>query len=280
MDGLKETAKKYTEHDLISTHTKLPEFPELRSNVLTAFLRYATEKAPHPKLQEAISLAVSLMQHGLDTHELVDGKGETRRRQMTVLAGDYFSSRFYQLLSQAESVQTIGLVSQAVCEVNRLKMNAYLKAKRLLLTAEEYVRTTVDINTHLFVSFASWMDAVYRKTCPAILRTIAECELIASELGRMRPDNLKNGWAYWYVVENGTKEEVDLFVGGKLDETRLQSVLIKYNVIGRLTDRWETKIVELRQLLRSVGSDKLAEELHRLAEPLLAHGQTFKAQEI
>ncbi|HZG57468.1 heptaprenyl diphosphate synthase component 1 [Paenibacillus sp.] len=280
MDGIKESARKYTEHDLINAHAQLPEFPELRSRALTAFLKYATSTAPHPKLQEAIALAVSLMQHGLDTHELVDGGGEPRRRQMTVLAGDYFSSRFYQLLSQAESVQAIGLVSQAVCEVNRLKMNVYLKAKRLLLTAEEYVRSTVDINTHLFLTFGSWMDEVYRKSCPAVLRAMAECELIAGELGRLRPDGAANGWAYWYVVENGTAEEVELLVKGKLDASRWQALLLKYNLIGRLTDRWETSLAELRSLLRTVGSDKLAEELQRLAEPLFALRQPTRAREI
>src|SRR5690606_29536259 len=127
MDGLRETANKYTEYDLISAYTQLPEYPVLRTNVLSAFLRYASEKALHPKLQESIGLAVSLMQHGLDTHEPVEDKGETRRRQMTVLAGDYFSSRFYQLLSQAESVQSILLVSQAVCDVNRTKMRLYTR---------------------------------------------------------------------------------------------------------------------------------------------------------
>ena len=280
MDGFKETARKYTEHDLIAAHTELPEFPELRSRVFAAFLRYATAKAPHPKLQEAIGLAVSLMQHGLDTHELVDGTGETRRRQMTVLAGDYFSSRFYQVLSQAESVQTIGLVSQAVCEVNRFKMNMYLKAKRLLLSAEEYVRATVDINTHLFLTFTSWMEDVYRKSCPAVLRAVAECELIEAELTRTRPDNVKDGWAYWYVVENGTPEEVELLVSGRMDESRLQSVMLKYNLIGRLTDRLEANVEELRQLLRGIGSDKLAEELLRLAEPLFAQRTTTRVQEI
>lgn len=268
------------EHDLIDEHAALPEFPELRSRVLGAFLKYAMEKAPHPKLQEAIGLSVSLMQHGLDTHELVDGRGETKRRQMTVLAGDYFSSRFYQLLSQAGSIQTIGLVSQAVCEVNRLKMNLYVKTKRLLLTAEEYVRTSVDINTHLFASFASWMDGVYRKTCPAVLRTIAECELIAGELGGLRPNPLKGGWAYWFVMEHGTAEEIDLLLRGKLDDSRWQTVLLKYNIAGRLTDLWETNIAELKRLLRSIGSDKLAEELHRLAEPLLAHRQPSAAHDI
>jgi len=280
MDGWTDTARKYTEHDLISAHTSLPEFPELRTNVLRAFLRYGAEKAAHPKLQEAVTLAVSLMQHGLDTHELVNGKEEMLRRQMTVLAGDYFSSRFYQLLSQVGSIQSIGLLSQAVCDVNRLKMNVYTKAKRLLLTGEEYVRCTVDINSHLFVAFAGWMDGVYQKACPPILRAIAECELIARELVRTRPDNVKDGWAYWYVLQHGTPEEVELFVKGKLDEGKLQSVLLKYNVTGKLTDMWESKVEELKQLFRSLGSDKLTDELHRLAEPLLSHRLQIRAQEI
>lgn len=280
MDVWTESVRKYTEHDLISAHTKLPELPELRTNVLRAFLRYAAEFAPNPKLQEAVTLAVSLMQHGLDTHELVNGKEEARERQMTVLAGDYFSSRFYQLLSQAESVQAIRTVSHAVCEVNRIKMSLYTRAKRLLLTAEEYARDTVEINTHLFCSFASWMDGVFRKSCPAVLRTIAEIELIGRELTRTRPDNVRNGWTYWYVLQNGTPEEIDLFVRGKIDEGRLQTVLLKYNAIGRLTDMWETKLAELQSLLRSVGSDKLRDELLRITEPLLARAAATRAREM
>jgi heptaprenyl diphosphate synthase len=278
MDRWTASVKKYTEYDLISAHTRLPDYPELRTNVLRAFLRYATDIATQPKLQEAISLAVSLMQHGLDTHELVNGKEEARERQMTVLAGDYFSSRFYQLLSQVESIQTISLVSQAVCEVNRVKMNVYSKAKRLLLTAEDYLRCTVDIHTHLFLPFTSWMDDVYRMSCPAVLRMIAECEIIARELTRIHPDRVKEGWAYWYVIQNGTPDEIDGLVRGKMDESKLQSVMLKYNIAGKLTDRWETNIAELRSLLRTIGSDKLADELHRLVEPLLTIRKTSRVQ--
>lgn len=280
MDGLRETARKYIEYDLIAHHAKLPEFPELRTHVLSLFLHYATEKSLPPKLREAISLAVSFMQYGLDTHEFVEGTGELRERQLTVLAGDYFSSRFYQLLSQAESVQTIKLVSQAVSEVNTIKMNIYAKTKKLLLTAEEYVRSTVDINTHLFVSFTSWMDAVYRVTCPAILRNVAECELITKELARTDPDNIRNSWVYWYILEHGTSEEVQLFVEGGLDEDGLQDVFKKYNFAGKLTDMWETKIAELHSLLRSIKSDKLAEELQRLFEPLFTCRKKTSAFEI
>lgn len=280
MEGFKESARKFTEHDLIRAHVTLPKFPELRSRVLAAFLKYAMEKAPHPKLQEAIGLAASLMQFGLDTHELVDGSGETRRRQMTVLAGDYFSSRFYQLLAQAGSVQTIGLISQAVCEVNRLKVNMYMKAKRLLLTAEEYLRTRVDMDTVIFAAFAPWMDAAHRSVCPAVLRAFTECELLADEIESLPPRSGARGWAYWFVLEHGTEEEAEFLMRGKPDDASWQKILLKYNLIGRLTDRLESKIAELKTQLRSIGSDKLAEELHRLAEPLIASRQPSAAPEI
>jgi len=280
MEGFKESARKYTEHELIRAHVTLPKFPELRSRVLAAFLKYAAEHAPHPKLQEAIGLAVSLMQHGLDTHELVEPGGDNRRRQMAVLAGDYFSSRFYQLMSQEGSVQTIRLISQAVCEVNRLKVNMYMKAKRLLLTAEEYLRTRVDMDTLLFTAFTPWLDAAHRKACPAVLRAFAECELLADELERLPPHAGNKGWAYWFVLEHGTAEEAELVMRGKPDDARWQKILLKYNLIGRLTDRWEARVAELNSLLRSLGSDKLAEELHRLAEPRFAARQATAAPEI
>jgi len=280
MDGLMDTAKKYTEYDLIQKYTSLPEFPELRTGMLHAFLRFAKEKALPPKLQEALSIAVSLMQHALDSHELVRAGDEQRRRQLTVLAGDYFSSRFYQLLSQAGSVHAIGVIAQAVCEVNKMKMNVYAKAKRLLLTAEEYLLSKVDIHSHLYIAFAPWLDERDRQTFPAIFRTVVECEFIASELARTKPDNVKGGWAYWYVLHNGTPEEADLLGREVIDGGKLQTVMAKYNIVGKLSDMWETKAEELRSLLRMIGSDKLADELFRLAEPLFAQGKSATAQQI
>jgi len=279
MDGMAAAAKKYTDHDMIRKHTVLPDYPELRASVLRAFLRHGTGAAASPNLLETIAMAVSLAQYGLDTHELVDGKGELRRRQMTVLAGDYFSSRFYQLLSQAGNVASIRLLSQSICEVNRLKMALYAKMKRLLLTAEEYLRSMVDINTHLFVAFASWMDGVCRKACPAVLRAIAECELIAREFGRTRPETVEQGWAFWYILQHGTPEEAEWLAGGAVDPGRLQALLNKYNVRGVLADLWEEKLEELRAVLKTIQSDKLAEELTHLVQPLFAFRNSPKVLE-
>lgn len=273
MDELIKTAKQFTDYDLILEHVKLPEFPELRTKVLRLFLRYAKEKVPQPKLQEAVSIAVSLMQHALDVHEQVNNSDAQRRKQLTVLAGDYYSSRFYQLLSQAGCSQAIDMIAQAVCDVNRMKMNVYAKARNMLLTAEEYLRSKAEMNTHLYAAFTSWLDSVNQRLYSSVLAAFAECEVLVHEFSRLKPEQVKGSWVYWYVIQHGTSEEVEMIRAERIDERKLQSLMRKYNVLGILSEMWESKIAELRSVLAAVESDKLSEELRRLAEPLFAHSQ-------
>ena len=119
-----EIAKQYTEYDMIQTHTDLPDFPEFRTRLLFAFLNGNNKLSSSSEL---FTLATSLVQLGLDTHDLVTvsndvkEKKAARSRQLKVLAGDYFSSRFYQSLAQAGQIEMIKQLSNAICEVNRLK---------------------------------------------------------------------------------------------------------------------------------------------------------------
>lgn len=269
MAGYETVARKYMTHDMIEKHTSLPDYPELRTRLFRAFLNQGFRTSSgEAKGTEAIALAVSLAQLGLDTHELVDGNGETRKRQMTVLAGDYFSSRFYQALSLTEDVRSISLISQSICEVNRMKMNLYSSAKKLLITAEQYVREMVEVRSHLYLAFTSWMDEVCRKAWPALLRTVSECELIAAELGRDRPDNVKHSWAFWYVIQHGTNEEVQGLVSGTLDAERLAALWKKYEIRFQLFRMCDEKLEEMKKLIAACRSDGVPDELLQLVEPL------------
>ena len=101
-------ASRYMHHDMIEKYADLPEFPHLRTRLLHIFL----QKGGIPSVMgnELYALVTSLLQLGLDTHDRVDndsrGLDDFRKRamQLKVLAGDYFSSRFYYLLSQAEQI--------------------------------------------------------------------------------------------------------------------------------------------------------------------------------
>ena len=64
-------------------------------------------------------MVVSLVQLGMDTHDMVDDIGERRgagnalRARLLVLAGNYYSSRFYHLLSQAGQIEMVRRISNA-----------------------------------------------------------------------------------------------------------------------------------------------------------------------
>ncbi|WP_199614960.1 heptaprenyl diphosphate synthase component 1 [Paenibacillus alkalitolerans] len=269
MNGIADAALKIMNHDMIREHMSLPEYPEMRTRLLRAFLNGGGRTDADRSLNEAVSLAVSLAQLGLDTHELVERSDKSRRQQMTVLAGDYFSSRFYQLLSQANNVQSISMLSNSICEVNRMKMGLYAKAKKLLLSAEEYVRATVDVNTHLFLSFTSWMEGMCRKYWPNLLRTVAECELFIGDLSRTRPDNVINSWSYWYVLQHGSQDEINMLLSGSFGARELQEMLSRHDVLAQLSGMLEEKVNELKLMLQDLDSERLMTELTGIAEPLL-----------
>ncbi len=77
-------------------------------------------------------LATMLVQIALDTHEKVSNTNVTlespdilKNRQLTVLAGDYYSGLYYQVLSEVGNVELIRSLSSAVKKMNDHKILLY-----------------------------------------------------------------------------------------------------------------------------------------------------------
>jgi heptaprenyl diphosphate synthase len=270
-----EMIKRYTDYDMIQNHTELPEFPDFRTRLLYAFLnknRLFTHRS------ELYSFVTSLVQLGLDTHDMVpvsDDRKEklaARSRQLKVLAGDYFSSRFYHLLSQAGQIEVIRQLSAAICEVNRLKMNLYLLMKQVKLTAEEYISQTVDIKMQLYLSFTHLLEEMYASVWPEILRGFTRCEVLAQEIFRSETlENFRCSWAYWHVLQSGTKDEIRQLIGEETESGKLKSILMKYNVTAQLYQMLEEQLASLIAKINQLGSEKLIKELLQIGEPLLRY---------
>ena len=64
-----EIAKKYVEYDMIQAYTELPDFPDSRARLLFAFLVNQRIPLLHSELY---SLVTSLVQIGMDTHDMID----------------------------------------------------------------------------------------------------------------------------------------------------------------------------------------------------------------
>jgi heptaprenyl diphosphate synthase len=268
-----EIVKKYTEYDMIQMHTELPEFPDFRTRLLFAFLNKNDRLQPSSELY---ALVTSLVQLGLDTHELVTvtndvkEKKAARARQMKVLAGDYFSSRFYHLLSQAGQIELIRMLSGAICEVNRLKMNLYMMMKQLKMTAEDYIHHSVAIRSQLFLSFSSLMEEMYHKAWPEVLQSFTRCEVLFEEIFKAESmQNFRGSWGYWHILQSGSKEERKALQAEEADASKLRMLVHKHNVPAHLHQLLEGAIAQLNAKLEHIGSDKLAKELFQLGEPFV-----------
>jgi len=277
---MNQMASKYMSHDMISLHTNLPEFPEGRISLLYAFLGHQPRAASHKDL---LSIVTSLVQMGLDTHDMVEnsrsafaeGTKGMRAQQLKVLAGDYFSSRFYHLLSQAGQIETIRHISEAVCQVNRLKMNLYGKMKQMKLNAEDYLRYGVELKSGLFLSFTGFMSGLYERVWPEIIERFSRCEVLLQEIGKVETmSSLPESWGFWHILQEGTEEDRRLLAERREDAGFIQSLLRKYEVADKLGALLRQSTGQLQALFQKLQSDKLTRELQPLLEPFLqATGQ-------
>ncbi|NGZ74238.1 heptaprenyl diphosphate synthase component 1 [Saccharibacillus alkalitolerans] len=180
-----EKTGKYTGYDMIRKHTDIPALPDARLRLLHAFLE-ASESAVR---SEVYGTVTALLQTGLDIHDRVapgdDSEEEQamRSRQLKVLAGDYYSSRFYELLAASGEIGMVAELSRAIADVNRSKMELYLRMQGdAALELREYLECVAAIKIRLFESFDVLLDGPLLPHWQELLLLAGLCEAAAEEL--------------------------------------------------------------------------------------------------
>lgn len=75
---------------------------------------------------QTYAMSTMLIQIALDTHEHITNTAEDdKSRQLTVLAGDYFSGLYYKLLADSEDILMIKALSDGVKTINESKVLIY-----------------------------------------------------------------------------------------------------------------------------------------------------------
>jgi heptaprenyl diphosphate synthase len=93
-----------------------------------------------------------LIQIALDTHEHITNEAvDEINRQLTVLAGDYYSGLYYKLLAESEDINMIKELSKGVKEVNQHKVFVYQKE---LDGIEKLMTSIKKIESSLLVKFS------------------------------------------------------------------------------------------------------------------------------
>ncbi|MGF9699145.1 heptaprenyl diphosphate synthase component 1 [Paenibacillus sp. MABNR03] len=269
-----QLAKKYTDYDMIRQHTEIPPFPDSRARLLQVFVGRTDEKGH----DELYALATSLVQLAMDTHDRIDTisgdrkEQEMRSRQLNVLAGDYLSSRFYQLLAHAGRIEMIGKLSGAVSEVNVRKMTLYDRMKKLLVSAEEYLRETVQLKMQLFLSFADMIGEKEQKLWESLLSEFSLCETVVEELQRISNEkSFNHSYAFWYIYEQGNEDERNILRQSEPDERAYGGMVLKYRMDEILLDRLRESTHRIQLLLQEENDQRGLHDVQAILETYLGY---------
>ncbi|OAB46921.1 heptaprenyl diphosphate synthase component 1 [Paenibacillus antarcticus] len=275
-----QLASGYIEYDMIEQYTELPVFPDARVHLLYIFLNSASRITLDQA--ELYALVTSLVQIGIDTHETIDtqqgsqAEGLMRSRQLKVLAGDYYSSIFYQLLSDRGQIEVITLLSRAICDLNMMKMNLYGSMKSLQLSAEQYLVQKVQLNMQLFISFTPMLEEPLRDLWKSLLHEISLCEIVMQELNLTQEGQpLKYGYIYWEMMELASVEDKLTLNEIEIDPIEWKKMIHQYKPMEHMTNRLRESVDRIQHLLKSLKGDVRFLGIGQVVEPFQLFVNSF-----
>jgi heptaprenyl diphosphate synthase len=130
LDGIRELLLEKLSHPYLLEHVESPFIDDDRLLLLISLL---DQYGVNQEQAKNYTVTTMLLQIALDTHEHVRNSqtGEEddshKSRQLTVLAGIYFSGLYYKLLSETEDIEMIKQLAAGVKEVNEHKISLYQK---------------------------------------------------------------------------------------------------------------------------------------------------------
>jgi heptaprenyl diphosphate synthase len=122
---IKKQVENKVFHPYLLKHIETPVIDEDKLLILVSIMDRL--ELSYSEIQN-YAKSTMLIQIALDTHEHISNAiVDEKNRQLTVLAGDYYSGLYYKLLAESEDVIMIKELSKGIKEVNEHKISVYQK---------------------------------------------------------------------------------------------------------------------------------------------------------
>lgn len=128
----------------------LPE-PTIRDRQLFFMLLPLLNEDVSTNQLNIAATTVSIVHASLDEHaKIKEQQAVEKEQQLTVLSGDYYSGRYYELLAHAGNIELIRQMSRAICLRSEHEMKVYENNR---LPIEQWVQTFKVIESALIERF-------------------------------------------------------------------------------------------------------------------------------
>ncbi|WP_157805650.1 heptaprenyl diphosphate synthase component 1 [Bacillus sp. mrc49] len=163
---LKRLIEKKAQHPYLLKFIQKPSLDEDKLLLLWGLFNDLDVKS---EKRDQYITSTMLVQIALDTHEIVSNSVEgpelpevLKNRQLQVLAGDYYSGLYYQVLASVGNVEMIRILSSAIKKINDNKIILYqqrsIKDVRSLVTTIKAIEASLIHKLAVYYKQPAWID--------------------------------------------------------------------------------------------------------------------------
>lgn len=184
------------------------------------------------------TIAVSLIFAALAAHDLVkEQNATTKEQQLQVLAGDYYSGKYYQLLAKGKQLELIQIFSAGVSSITEHKTKFY---DHLAYPFEDLIQSIQLIESkpiEQFMEYFSYHEYIFIMK-EALLLIALRRELHAFE-NREETFYIRNSFLLQTKIDL-LREEIEMVETNLVREVRYSTILkenVKHAILERVTEQ-------------------------------------------
>lgn len=251
------------DHFYLTNRLGLPVLEQFQLQTVTAILETST----CPKEDaELITTVLLLIYHGLSVHEHIDDNvTDEKCRQLKVLAGDYYSSKYFHLLAKSGDIELVGIFAEAVARINEAKAERISLFQSVKSSADKYMHLSERIYGELLFAICNR----YHRTQPIIsdiVRMLVRTYVLGTEYAQFVSGHYFENLSHMYIKGRASEEELRYFSPNYtyLQESKLMTTHVKYGTSSYLFEQLQTGFFTTKSLvsvLDSAGAAKSFDDL-------------------
>ena len=248
----------------IEKYVSLPEISKQRLQILNLSLNYASVPKP---LRKVYCVSTGLIQMGLDLHETVTNQKEThekniRKRQLSILTGDYYSSQYYSLLSRNNLTEEVRKLADAVSNINIAKMKLY-SADNNFYSIEQAIDLFKIRESNLYVQFLNLFNTDSVKRFWEFI--IENMNFLFKLYQEMNIKNFgKHTFSYFLLNHHSNVEErkeINESIYNSDLNTKIKNLMRKYDLQGKIDDTIQNIYEKLENKINGFEDRLIQKEL-------------------
>lgn len=285
MDEILAQINKITSDVYIKEYVTLPEISVVRLKLLYISLY---DNSVSKAVIKIYCVAAGLIQLGLDLHESVTNYKEPlernmRERQLSILAGDYYSSHYYSLLAENNLTEDIKIFASAIRDINIAKMKLYTDNFDVTYGSIEHffelaTEKETSLYTYLLEKFQNEKENILWKN---IIEDMIILNLLSHELQTETIN--KHDFSFYFINYYANFDERNEINKNMLpnaaSQNRLHYLYQKYDIQRKIDDLIANSYNQLVKAIEKLNNKTLQNELNFMLSRIPNSFRDFKLAE-